>query len=1535
MNKIADCPSVEELADFLLGRLPEARREALASHLTICPKCIDRADTVEMNDFLVDTLLTESGLEQMPVQVFDRIKSRMMQIGSTSLTAGTGVLDLAFLEPPKNDGDLGALGKYRIQSVLGHGGMGIVLLATDASLHRQVVLKVMKPSIAQKPEAKQRFQREAQAIAKLKHDNIVIIHHVGEENDVPYIVMERLEGESLAARIQREGALPSAKVMEISHQILDALIASHAEGILHRDIKPDNIWLEKKTDRVKLLDFGLARELDSVSSISQPGSPIGTPAYMSPEQVDGADLGEPSDLFSFGAVLLEMLRGERVFQRNTLSATLVAVSRAEFEPSPGLEDPTGRRLQEIVSKLLQLKPENRPASASQVLEDLRNLQTNASKPSWAQPRLHKLLVASVLGGLVLLFGILILIKSPEGTVEVDVPKELLSTLAVTFTKDGDPVIASQTEGWNVKLQDGNWAVAVAGGGEFVIEPSIVQIKNGNSETVTIRRLPSETTADSTSVAQASAAREMKNLVDDTLRIWLSETQKKSGFARHEAILTELEKRNPDIEYQIERSENPMTLRLTGERLLDLRPLLAASDLKSLHYDELHPKDDSGVLRYLTNLKTINDRSAESYRAVFAPNPNAVPIDNEWQESVARLDDLEQKCRVVEEKLRELNPAFDGELSRRIGASGILELKLDTTYTTDISPLSALDSDHELNLSEPGYTTPRRSWFEDLTPLEGKQYDVVSLTGTCVRDLTPLRGMPLKNLYVRETEIRSFNGMEDAPLRGIDARFCQRLTDLAALSGKSSLVSLELFGAAVQDLGPLAMTSIGKLDLTECSNVADLTPLRNLPLQEINLYATSVTTLEPLRKLRLKKAISLPETVPLIERYKFIDEQKEVTNRDQLLGDFRRQIAAKFADHRAAAELIVGLGGSLKCKTVLPNTGVEVNLNPGTKIPEDIVFRLYSVNLKSVKLKPEDVAVLNKALPDSLHSLDPPEDAASAQVLFSNLTELSKLRELGLNRAFQAKDIPVHKFTNVTALHYSDLADAGCQRIASLKKLERLSLTVPRCSVQSIREMLKALPNLTTIQYAGRGVRDDELVVAIVQAAANLTELSIEETHISDAALEAIGDSKLTRLGITRCRNITDTGIQNLEKLPLDYLRIFDNEQLTDAIYDTVCKIDSLTWLLIGPNVNDNVLARVASLPNLTKLSLEGNQVTNDGLAKLVSTKLKYFVADLPNVNDEGIPNILRLKGIATMNLRNTNVSTKGLRELQPLLQRNGYVSNKTRGLADKIIERGGQIYTDLQPDRRCPTEVPLPKEPFHITELAFDNQALDPTTIVAEVIAASPVISRISLSRMNIASIPNLCDHLKQENKLIHLGLVIENTEDLEAIAELRTLQSIDLTNSSVTCEEIAAYLSELPQLSALVLSNLNPRIADRDLVHLKKLPQLKRITLDDSVVGDQGFEILAKIPLEFIRCERATVTSAGLSHLRNSMSIKALTLNSCDIDDQGLSHLQTIESLQTLWCKDTKVTRKGLIEFQKALPSCRIYCDFGVFNAGMKIPPK
>jgi TolB-like protein/DNA-binding winged helix-turn-helix (wHTH) protein len=286
----------------------------------------------------------------------------------------------AGLEPAS--GELAA-SRYRILERLGGGGAGVVYKAEDLRLGRNVALKFLSEELAEHPDALERFRREARAASALNHPNICTIYEIDESAGQPFIAMELLAGQTLRARIAGR-PLHIEEILDVAIQATDALEAAHRQGIAHRDIKPANIFVTT-AGQVKILDFGLAKLLPETRGLTRPGMPVGTTAYMSPEQVRAEDVDARSDLFSLGAVLYEMATGRQAFT----AATPALVSDAVLHQSPSSlstlnpEVPAG--LERIITRLLEKNREQRYGSAADARADLKRFRRERSFRSPAAP----------------------------------------------------------------------------------------------------------------------------------------------------------------------------------------------------------------------------------------------------------------------------------------------------------------------------------------------------------------------------------------------------------------------------------------------------------------------------------------------------------------------------------------------------------------------------------------------------------------------------------------------------------------------------------------------------------------------------------------------------------------------------------------------------------------------------------------------------------------------------------------------------------------------------------------------------------------------------------------------------------------------------------------------------------------------------------------------------------------------------------------------------------------------------------------------
>ena len=312
-----------------------------------------------------------------------------------------------------------SVGGYEVIGSLGVGGMGAVYRAFDMLGGREVAIKVMKSEYAQKPLASERFMREARSAMKVESDYVVPTYQVGIDDDQPFIVMPVLKGESLRSRFDRRAEFPLKLTLFVALSIAKGLRDAHAQGIVHRDMTPGNAWLggepdaavwQDQVERVKILDFGLARAVDGDDGLTATGHAAGTPGYMAPEQANGDDVDGRADQFSLGAILYRMVTGQAAFPGKTISAILKSVALDQPAAPIDVQPNVPRELSIIIMKLLSKEPDKRYASMDKLIGDLQRVEDGNEveaviEPTRSKPKLHRWAIIGAALALLLYIGV--------------------------------------------------------------------------------------------------------------------------------------------------------------------------------------------------------------------------------------------------------------------------------------------------------------------------------------------------------------------------------------------------------------------------------------------------------------------------------------------------------------------------------------------------------------------------------------------------------------------------------------------------------------------------------------------------------------------------------------------------------------------------------------------------------------------------------------------------------------------------------------------------------------------------------------------------------------------------------------------------------------------------------------------------------------------------------------------------------------------------------------------------------------------------
>jgi tRNA A-37 threonylcarbamoyl transferase component Bud32 len=397
------------------------------------------------------------------------------------------------------------IGDFAIVRVLGEGGMGTVYLADDVRLGRMAAVKTMRAELAARQEIRLRFDREARAAAAVEHENIVPVWQVGEAADgTPFIVMPFLQGETLDARLRREPIQPVVVVLKVVREVAEGLAAAHAKGLVHRDIKPGNVWIEGDPNasdldlqvrRCKILDFGLARSAEGEDvHLTASGMVVGTPAYMAPEQARGEVVDHRADLFSLG-VLYRMSTGRSPFAGANVMAVLSALAAVDPTPARTLNPDLPAALSDLIGRLMRKDPAARPRSATEVAKAAQRIET-ATRPG----RRVAVLVGAALLALAALLpvgwwlaGLVLGGETDNGTLVVQIDDETEARVKngklILTGPDGKVHYMIPLTERDRRIESGTYKVRVEGADGLAVDTTEFTLTKGGKVAVRVKAAP--------------------------------------------------------------------------------------------------------------------------------------------------------------------------------------------------------------------------------------------------------------------------------------------------------------------------------------------------------------------------------------------------------------------------------------------------------------------------------------------------------------------------------------------------------------------------------------------------------------------------------------------------------------------------------------------------------------------------------------------------------------------------------------------------------------------------------------------------------------------------------------------------------------------------------------------------------------------------------------------------------------------------------------------------------------------------------------
>jgi len=1426
-----------------------AVQDALAGKMVKCPAC-GRTVTAPQ-PALAPTPSPGASHEALAPPAPPTISSPEARSRSSSadetVGADPGRSDLtSFLAPAQQAGELGRLGVFRVLKVLGRGGMGAVFLAEDPKLRRKVALKVMLPELARSDSSRQRFLREAQAAASLEHDYIVPILHVGEDGGVPYIVMPFLKGMPLSDYLVKDQPLPIAEVLKIGRETAEALAAAHDHGLVHRDIKPGNIWLESRSQesgvrsqesgvsgqqshtglmtgfRVKLLDFGLAHLAvvdEQQEHLTRTGALLGTPGYMSPEQVDGKELDGRSDLFSLGCVLYLLATGRPAHSGRTVSEKIVALATASPPPPHQLNAEVPIEMSRLIQELLAKKPEQRPASATAVARRLEAIERTLTPPPTSTAEIpiavpvaprgrNRLLVGLAVAILALGAGLLamqqIRITTPKGTlvIEADDPN------VEVVVKQNGAVIRD-------KMRDREIVLEV---GDYTIE--LTEKKDGLK----------------LSTNKFSITRNGK----ETVKVWL-EKQKVAKGGGTAVLPADLHRKV--VEWVLKQDRGAANVQLpTGEGLYWPRNAPLPKHISRVAH----------VAFYLPNPEALPPQVAAWLTALPVETIVDIRLNSaSWNDDAfgllaAQVQDVRNLRLWLESPSRVTNAGLQ-HLLKIVGLRGITlsSLKVDDDGVRELAKLPHLD---RINLG--------------VVPITDKTVDAFLRRGT-------YRSVAL--FYTQATEaclptILKNPDLEELFLRG----FPLRDDDLRKLTGLRKLQALEICGPhitneSVRLLEPLPVLS--QLSLRECERIDDGVFDQLAKLKNVTLYLNGDAKIT---NAGLAKVKNLPKLTLL-----GLNENKSIT------ADGVRKLRAELpklkvewdGDQKGTAAIPPDLHRRV-AEWVLKQDRGAVTVEPqglftkASELPSaDFKCRVVHFVLAGPDALPPKEAAWLKALP---------AETRVQIVLASPQWNDETLKGLvPLLRAFPNPDIGIH--------HPSNITDQGLKHLLDVDGLTGFSLSGLKVSDEGVRR-LRQLTRLVSLSFNYIPVTDAtvELLVSsgkcrylvllntaasrasvpIVAKNADLEYLDWGPALLTDNDLQKLSALKKLQLLIISGPKISNEGLRHLQALPiLNSLGLRECGSINDSAFDHLRDLKKLTVLHLDQvKITDAALEKVRTLPRLQVLNLVQTEVTAAGVAKLRAALPKLKVewdgdAKKEPSKAEPVPAELYRKVVE-------------------------WVLKQDRGTAIVQLPTGEGTYWQRN--------VALPQEISRVVELVFylpNPEALPPQ-----------VSTWLTALRVETLVIIGLDSPGWNDDALGRLVSRVQGVRNLR----------VSLESPSTVTNAGLKHLLKTVGLRGITLGSL--KVDDNGVRELAKLPHLDRILFGGVPITDKTVEaLLHRGTHRAVSLYYTQATEACLPTIFKNADLEELGLRGIPLRDDDLRKFAGLRKLQFLRICGPHITNESV----------------------------
>jgi formylglycine-generating enzyme required for sulfatase activity/serine/threonine protein kinase len=824
-------PTPQELTAFGLGKLPERDAAAVAAHLESCAACRQAVAGVTADSFLDKIRDAKQNATALPSSLAN----------PPNAPSSAGQPPIPIVPCPNVPPELANHPKYRISRELGRGGMGVVYQGWHKEMNRQIVIKVINRALLDKPEALDRFRREIQAAAQLSHPNIVTAHDAEQVGELHILVMEFVPGQNLAEVLEKKGPLSVAHACHYMRQAAYGLQHAHGRGMVHRDIKPQNL-IRTPNGRIKILDFGLAkmvRERETDKGLTPSDACMGTAEFMAPEQaLDARTADIRADLYSLGCTLYCLLAGRPPFREDTWVKTILAHRDNVPQPLTELRPDVPERLWRVVARLLAKDPAQRYQKPIEVVAALAPFVKPGATPAPKSVAAPPPVVSSPIKGTTIAADTN-QIKKILGEVPGKTPPKAVPA------KEEAPPLADLTEAaatpkpyraawWK---RPGVVATAISVSLALILMAVIIIKLRTPDGTIILKDVPENAVV---TVDGKSAT--IKSVDGKTMEISIAAGKK-----------------------------HLLEVKVGGRRMFVPELQIDAGERQTIHV-------------------TLNPPEAARNNSPPPPAPRPVPDDKGWKETepakgknkdktplltdeekwIREVQALpaEQQIEKVKARLKELNPDFDDAVTPTIDANGVVtSLQFVTDHVTDISPVRALTALRVLRCSS---TDRGKGQLADLSPLKGMKLTVLDCHYARVSDLSPLKNMkltslecggwlvsdlsPLKNMKLTRLNcwgapVSDLSPLKDMPLTLLNCG-ATRVSDLSPLKGMP-LTWLMCNQIPVSDLSPLREMPLTWLMCNQ-TPVSDLSPLKGMALAELYCQDTHVTNLSPLKDMPLKK-----------------------------------------------------------------------------------------------------------------------------------------------------------------------------------------------------------------------------------------------------------------------------------------------------------------------------------------------------------------------------------------------------------------------------------------------------------------------------------------------------------------------------------------------------------------------------------------------------------------------------------------------------------------------------------------------------------